>query len=412
MKTRDVTFGFAIGALLGMTAGYCWWHRAPSPATTTTVEATPPTPRFEGTGKVDLTDDVARDLGVAVAVVGAGSAVPTVRAPGVLQGDPAFEATVRAPLAGRVAAGARPFARIGDVVRAGDLLAELTPRFTAAELADIAQRRVAASADQQSAQAAVDAARIDLERQRALHAADNAASQRAVELAEVELVTQQARLSAARQLAAILAAGTAQPVRLLASIDGVVEAVQTAVGEDVEAGVTLFQLRDSRHLVARVGVSTATPIAADLAAVRVELLTNPTRQLSARFLGWTSGTAHDRTLLLGIVADDPMLRAGLPVVAHLPRAATPSAGVVLPETSIVRRGGGVFVYLRTLHRAGAATFTRLPVELDAPVEGGWIAHGQSPGGGLAIGAELVKDGAGTLLSIEHRHTADAEARGQ
>lgn len=409
MTTTNVLLAFAIGAVLGTTTGYALWHEAapPEPAADEAEHPAAGDGAHEP-GKVDLADDAVQDLGITTAPLQSGSGMSSTRAPGRLQTDPAFAAVVRAPLAGTLTASERPFPRLGTVVHAGEVLAVLTPRLSTAEVADLMQRRATTRADEATAKAAIAAARSDLDRQRTLHAHDNAASQRAVELAEVELATQAARLTAAQQALAALT-GTALDIRITAPIDGVVDAIGGSVGEDVDAGAQLFTLHAPGHLLARVEVSAGTPVAANLASAPLELLTDPPGRLVGQFVAWADGIANDRALLLAVTSDDATLRPGLPLLAHLPCTGEPLPGLVVPEAAIVRRGDGAYVFVRTQNHGGVSSFTRLPVALDAPVDGGWLAPQRQ--GGPAAGAELVITGAGTLFSIERQRSADAESGG-
>lgn len=408
MTTTKLLYVWVIGAVFGVAGGYAMWHetagtdgpgddRAPAPASK------------PGPGTVELPAAAVRDLGITTASLRAGSASPTLRAPGRLQADPAFTAVVRAPLAGTLAAGERAFPRLGDVVRAGDVMVLLAPCLTAAETADLAQRRAAAAADEASAKVAVGAARADLARQRDLHAKDNTASQRAVDLAEVELATQMARLAAAQDTTASLTVGTAASIRLLSPIDGVVDEIGCTGGEHVDAGGRLFVIHAPGRVVARVEVAAGAPVAATFASASIELLMEPPRVLSARFLSWTPGAANDRALLLTITGDESALRVGLPIVAHVPRATEAVVGLLVPEAAIVRRSDGAYVFVHTQDRGGVSTFVRMPVAFDAPVDGGWLATERS--GGPGVGAEVVVTGAGTLFSIEQQRAVDAQTGG-
>jgi predicted deacylase len=414
MTVTKFVLGTALGVLLGAGGGYWWWHAtatAPGPAHAPEPAAGAHAADGEVAepGKVELDDATVQTLGIVTAAVVATSLTPTIAAPGRLVADPAFATSVRAPLAGHLIAGPQPLPRLGAAVAAGTVVALLQPRLSASEGADLAQRRAQAIAERDTATRAVEAAQRDLERQKTLHADGNAASRRVVEQAEVELAKQQAALASALQTLLSLPASGPAAVPLLAPRSGIVDAIQLHLGEDVDAGAVLLQLSDPSHLLARVEVPAAAPVDAVFPSARIELLGETPRTIEAARAGWVDGNAGDRAVLLTFAAPDDELRAGLPVIAHLPRPGGAQQGLLLPEAAILRRGDGAHVFVRTDVAGGKTKFQRLPVTLDAPAPGGWLSLPRP--GGPTLGSELVIGGAGTLLSIEREHATDAEAGG-
>lgn len=425
MKTVAFVVGVAFGTALGVGAGaYLWRHAAEPAAVGGAAGDTTPAAGGAGVGaesasepgSVRLDDATVELLGIQTTAVRAVSVSPTFGAPGRLIVDPSQTCVVRMPLAGRLV-GERDLPRLGDAVEAGAELATLLPRLTPVERMDLAQRRASARAERDASIRAVAAAQSDLERQRALHADGNAASQRAVEQAEVEAAAQASRLAAAEQVLGALPevgpaggqAGGLGGVTLKAPRAGIVEAVFARLGEEVDAGSVLLQINDPTRLLARIELSAAAAVDPDFVHARLELVGAGDANIDATRQAWVDGGGGDRAVLLAVAASPSDLRPGLPVIAHLPRPGGERAGVQLPETAIVRRGDGAFVYVRTAVAGGVATFQRVPVRLDAAVAGGWM---MLPGpGSPAAGADLVTGGASALLSIERQHATDAEAGG-
>lgn len=414
MTATKFVLGTALGILLGVGGGYWLWHAkasagGPEPAPEPTAGAHAADGEVAEPGRVELDDATVQTLGIVTAAVKDSSLTPSFAAPGRLLADPSFAISVRVPLAGRLVAGPQPLPRLGDAVAAGSVVALLLPRLSAAEQADLAQRRAQAIAERDTATQAVSAAQQDLQRQRTLHADGNAASLRAVEQAEVELATQQARLGSAQQTLLSLPEGGPAAVPLLAPGSGIVDAILLHLGEDADAGAVLLQLSDPTHLLARVEVAAAAPVDAVFQSARIELLGKTPRTVEAERAGWVDGNAGDRAVLLRFAAADDELRAGLPVIAHLPRPGGAQQGLLLPEAAILRRSDGAYVFVRSGADGGRTTFQRLPVTLDAPAPGGWLSLPRP--GGPSLGAGLVIEGAGTLLSIERERTTDAEEGG-
>lgn len=86
------------------------------------------------------------------------------------------------------------------------------------------------------------------------------------------------------------------------------------------------------------------------------------------------------------------LLAGEPLTGYLKLPGEPLAGAVVPHAAVVRAEGGGWVYVLN---SGGASFTRLPVALDHPVEAGWFLTE-----GVTTNDYVVVTGAQVLLSEE------------
>ncbi|MBL8729413.1 MAG: hypothetical protein JNM25_13325 [Planctomycetes bacterium] len=407
MTATRIVLGVTFGALVGFGAGYALWHRPHDTAAAAPVAAEPEAATEPG--NVALDQATVQRLGIVTAPLAAATLVPTFAAPGRLVADPSATFVLRAPLPGRLSAGPRELPHIGEAVAADTVVALLLPRLTVAERTDLTQRRAQAAADLAAATAALAAAKQELARTRNLHANGNAASARAVEQAELELQTQTARRDAGEQVLASLPDVGPAGVALTLPRGGVVDDVLAHLGEEVEAGAIVLQLGDPSHLLARIDVPAGTAVDDAFASATLELLGATPTTLAAPRLAWVAGGNGDRAVLLTVTTADGALRPGLPVLAHLPRRAQPLQGMHLPEAAMLRRGDGAWVFVRVGTEAGATTFRRLPVQLDAPAPDGWLAT--SADAALVPGAELVIGGAGALLSVERQHVADAAEGG-
>jgi len=398
-----VAAAMLLGAGIGLCAGWWLWHPSAAPAPEPAA-GHPEEHEAWAPGEVKLDDAAVARLGIATAKVEPGSAVPTLRAPGRLVADPSFASAVRAPMPGRLLAGPEPLPRVGARVAAGTLLARLLPRLTAVERADFAQRRAQALAERNAATQSAEIAQRDLERQRTLHADGNAVSQRAVDLAEVELTAQRGRMAAAQAVLDSLPESGLDGIALSAPRAGVVDAVLSHLDEEVEAGTVLLQVSDPAHLLARIEVPASAAVAAEFGTAHVELIGPVPVLLAAEPVAWVDGTAGNRALLLSLANLPPASRPGLPVIAYLPTSGEPFTGVQLPETAIVRRSDGTWVWVRKASEGGKTTFVRTAVQLDAEAGDGWLMRARE--GAPEAHADLVIEGAAALLSVERQHAAE------
>ncbi|MCA9616463.1 MAG: efflux RND transporter periplasmic adaptor subunit [Myxococcales bacterium] len=183
--------------------------------------------------------DAQRRLGIVVGRATAGRLAPTRSTVARLEAPPDQLALVAAPVDGRLVARPGGLPRPGTVVRRGELLATLVPTPSAPEITT----RVAS--DLSRATADVEAARLTLDRARAL-LAEGAVPERRVVDAERDLGVAEAALASARQTSAF--AGSARGGRggagwrVVAAIDGVIDATFVSDGQTVAAHTPLFRV--------------------------------------------------------------------------------------------------------------------------------------------------------------------------
>jgi hypothetical protein len=233
-------------------------------------------------------------------------------------------------------------------------------------------------AELDSARAALAASSAELARVRALRGAGESASQRAVEAAEATEASDRARTAAAQ-----------------VQVDAGWSALAQEWGPVVTAWVRdgapeLRALADGGMRLLLVTLQGGAPAgtAASEATVRWAGRTWPARLVSVS--PRTDPALQGSSFVFRV--DDPhgALSAGLNVAVAIP-AGEPRAGVVLPESAVVRWSGVRWVY----REAGAGHFER--VRVADPQE---VAGGEFVSSGVAAGDRIVVEGAAVLLSQE------------
>ena len=230
--------------------------------------------------------------------------------------------------------------KVGDTVRAGQVLLRLDAR--AAE-----QTAAAGAAQVQAARAAQDAATKDFERQQQLFR-QNFISRAALDRAEAQYKAAQAE--AAAQLAAAGAARTQSGFYVVkAPYDGVVSDVAVVLGDMAMPGRALLTLHDPRLL--RVSVAVPQAVATRLAPgqpLQVELpglaggrITPAKTQL----LPAVDPATHTLELRLDLPADLRGAAPGMFARAWLPVAAADAARLYVPLRAVVRRAELTAVYV-------------------------------------------------------------------
>lgn len=204
----------------------------------------------------------------ATALVQEGDLRTSIRVPATVHPLPGGEVIVSAPAAGRVAADV--LLSIGDRVEPGQVLARLEPRLAAGV------DRATLAADDAEAQAALDAARVELDRaqrlfeERAVPARRVEDARRAVQVAEARLLAAQARLTQRDETLRTgggVAAGNA--FVLQAPIAGRLAEVMVTLGASYDEGAPLFRIVRTDRVELEVHV----PVADVPAARRADGLT-------------------------------------------------------------------------------------------------------------------------------------------
>jgi RND family efflux transporter MFP subunit len=288
----------------------------------------------------------------------------SVRAPATVHPLPGGEAIVAAPAAGRLRADV--LLSIGDRVRGGQVLAYLEPRLaTGADRATLA-------ADVAEAQAALEAARVELGRaerllaERAVPARRVEDARRAVTVGEARLTAAEARLAQRDETLRTgggAAAGNAFALR--APINGRLAEVMGTLGASYNEGASLFRIVRTDRVELEVQVPSAdVPIARRAAGLALEIPGMP------EALELEPHHVHDagvidpttRALPLQMEIDNPGERllvgqVGSAVLYTRERTRIP----VVPGAAVLREAGRPYVFVQI----GGEEFSRRFIEIAA-----------------------------------------------
>jgi len=225
-----------------------------------------------------------------------------------------------------------------------------------------------AAATQASLQASVK----EYERVNALYSRDQNASARALEAAEAAMSKDRIELASVHS-------------RLVLGWGG-----EIAAQADLPAFVQ--SLASRQNVLIRVDLPLGEEVKTPPAGGHVALAGEPLARIEARVLG-PAPSVDPQTQGRGylLLAKGESLPFGSAVVAWLTVSGKPLIGVEVPEAAIVRYEGRDWVYVSM----GPTAFSRRPVVLSHPVEGGWLVTG-----GLAPGDRIVVGETQMLLSEE------------
>ena len=227
-----------------------------------------------------------------------------------------------------------------------------------------------------SAQAALGASQKEFDRLKSLNEEKNA-SDRALQAAEAAAQRDQILVESVRTRLTLawgkaVAERTDLPafVRSLTSLESGVVRIDLPAGEATKASPT----------AARIVVASAedNPVPAQLLG--------PAPSVDPQMQG--------RGFLFLVKAGLPTLVPGRAVTGYLRLPGEAQNGFLVPDSSVVRHGAQVWVYVQI----GADTFTRRKISLDHPTENGWFVQE-----GVAKDERVVVSGAQALLSEEQKH---------
>lgn len=290
----------------------------------------------------------------------------TVELPGRIIPDPNASGYVQAAVSGRLSAPPGGFPRLGAAVRAGEVLAYVTPPFQAIDTSNIRQQ--AGEIDQQMAIAERRLAR--------LRALGEVAARSQVEEAELELRGLRARRAS-------LDAVRREPEALVAPIDGVVAASTAAAGRIAETNAVVFQVVDPRQLWVEALHYEAL---ATTGAASARLPDGRVLALAYRGTG-LAGAAQSFPVHFAIAGEAAGLRIGQ-LVTVLARTEAAQEGLALPREAVLRGPSGVAIVFE--HHA-AEQFRPHEVRTE-PLDGArvLVVAGLRPGQRIVTqGAELL-----------------------
>ena len=235
MSLRKILVGFAIPLLaLGHVApalAHGGEDHSQDAAKTAPLAADPTSPSRLADGSVFVPKASQRQLGIRTVAAELREHAAVIEFNGKVVADPGAGGKVQAAQAGRIEAGPRGLAVLGQRVRRGEVLAYLQPVANSIERSN--QLAQIAELDAQH--------EIAVKRLARLEQLEGLVPAREIEAARVE-----AGAFAARKAA--LAKGLSGREALVAPVSGVVASVAATLGEVVEARDTLFEVVDPRRL--------------------------------------------------------------------------------------------------------------------------------------------------------------------
>ncbi|BAL26749.1 efflux RND transporter periplasmic adaptor subunit [Azoarcus sp. KH32C] len=375
MWVRKLLLGVAIPVLvLGKVAtalahgGEDHGHDEPEAAAVADTSA----PSRLADGSVFVPKASQRQLGIRTIAAEIGDHAAVIEFNGKVVADPGAGGKVQSTQAGRIEAGPRGFAVLGQRVRRGEVLAYLQP--VASSLERSGQFAQIAELDAQHEVAVRRLARLEQ--------LEGVVPAREIEAARVEAGGLAARKAA-------LAKGLSGREPLVAPVSGVVASTHVTLGEVVEARDTLFEVVDPRRLaVEALAYDAAT--AAGLGEATAAL---PDGVLHLNYLG--SGAALREgalPVLFRVRADKdaPAVAVGQSLKV-LAQTAAKRPGVALPAEALTRNGAGepvVWVHV-TAERFVPRKVTTAPVD----------AATVAVTAGLAAGERVVVKGAASLALV-------------
>ena len=305
-----------------------------------------------------------------------GSIRPSVTATASLRARPDAEALISAPVAGLLKP-ARGFPRVGQVLKAGEIIAWLIPR----QGSDADQASLQAAAGK--AQANLQQAHREHQRLQELYKLEAVAQKRLQDAETAEQLAKQDWQAAQARLRGLDGSSNTAGIALRAPISGTLTQVSSQAGAFVNEGEALFHIADSRRLwlearvaehdVLRLGQPVAASFTPSGASQSIALEFG--RNATLVSVG-TQLDATTRTLPVIIEFEPPPgLPLGLAAQARL-YTASDTRLVRIPASSVLDESGSQVVYVQL----ASDIFQRRLVEVGAR-DGDWVAilSGLTPG---------------------------------
>ena len=369
--------GLAVAATLGF--GIAKLTTRPEPP----AVAAKPAAAAAGPRMLTVPADYLITASIAVQPVTAGNMAAEVLAPAAIVAAPNGEAVITAHAAGTVT---RLVKRLGDPVRAGEVLALVGSREAAG-----------AAADRSVAEAKLALARKVAVREQRLFD-QRVTARQDLETAQAELVAAEAEARRARNAAAVVGvSGDGRSATVVSPIAGKITAQTATLGAYVQPDAELFRVADARLVQIEASVTGAD--AARISAGDKATLVTPTGDAihaTVRAVTPTlSGESRTATVILAPAGPTPSLTPGATLQARIMPKASGAGMLVIPEEAVQSVDGHDVVFVRT-----AKGFRVQPVAVTSRSAGrAAIASGLQAGQSVAtrnaflLKAELAKGGA-------------------
>lgn len=344
---------------------------AAGPAGAQSALVTGEAPRRLQDGAIFVPKPSQRLLGVRTLLTESGEAAAALRMIGTLVPDPNASGRVQASQNGRLEPGDAGFPTLGQRVERGQVLAYVTPTYSAAERGSLIQ-----NAAELDAQITILEARV--RRLTMLRGT----------VAEREIQDAQAELAGARQRRTAIQPALSGREALVAPVSGIVSTVRGAVGQLVDSATTVVEIVDPSRLWVEA-------LAFDRAAL--ERITGASatlpdgRVLDLVFMG-RGLTVRQQAVPVNFRVNDPPADApiGISVLVTL-RTARAVQGIVLPADAVVRSAEGPPV---VFEHATAERFIPQQVRIQ-PLDGTRVVVTA----GLEAGQRVVVQGAALIAQV-------------
>nr|WP_249731881.1 efflux RND transporter periplasmic adaptor subunit [Roseococcus sp. SDR] len=339
------------------------------PAMAQTTVAEPPRRMDDGT--VFMPKPSQRLLTIRTEVTAAGEALATTQIVGTLVPDPNASGRVQPSQSGRLEPGERGLPTLGQRVERGQVLAFVTPSYTAAERGTLVQ-----NAAELDAQITILAARVN--RLTALRGS----------VSEREISEAQAELGGARQRRAAIQPALSGREPLVAPVSGVVSVVRAALGQLVDNTQAVFEIVDPARMWVEALAFDRTSLD-NIAGASAVL--GDGRSVELEFAGRGLTVRQQAVPLNFRVVNPPAdVAVGAPVVV-LVRNRRNVQGIVVPAEAVVRSAEGPPV---VFEHTGAERFAPRPVRV-LPLDGARVVITA----GIEPGRRVVTQGAGLIAQV-------------
>lgn len=322
-------------------------------------------------GALLVPKSVQRILAIRTLVTTVSTHTKTVELPGRIIPDPNASGLVQASVSGRLSPPAGGFPRLGTVVKAGDVLAHVTPPMQAIDVSDMRQK--AGELEQQITIVEKRVVRLQL------LAPSGAASQVSLDEALLEL-------RGLRDRRAALDKVRGEPERLIAPVSGVVASANAVAGQIAETNAIVFHIVDPSRLWIEALTFNLLPDAQPATA-----RTGEGRKLRLSFQGaGLSDRSQAIPVHFAIEGTEKGLRVGQ-LVTVLAATGEETKAIAVPRASILRSANGQTILFE--HTAGERFEARIvrvePLDAERVV----VLDG------LAAGRRVVVQGAELLNQI-------------
>jgi membrane fusion protein, heavy metal efflux system len=334
-------------------------------------QATSNVPRRLPDGDVYLPKASQRLLNVRTMLARQQSVRPSRELIGTVVSDPSSFGQVQAPMDGRIELSDRGISHVGQRVKAGEVLAYLSPNIPIADLGTMQQLR------------AEVAGKLKIAEQK-LARLERIASV----VAQRDIDDTRAELEALREQQKVLAQKDAELMPLTAPVDGVISVANVRAGQVVTTRDTLFEIVDPHRLWIE-AISGAEHAAPDITAAYANDTDGHTIKLS--YVG-RAPALRQQTQPLQFKVDEQHdgLVIGSAVKVFVEQG-EPVKGFVVPDAAVVRGPDGLpRVWIKT----GPQQFRPQPVRI-APLDGNSVVVVA----GLADESRVVVDGAELLNQV-------------